>query len=346
MVDTIGIQQNLTAVFDWLEFTIKNVNLPSVITNILKLDTSDFTDLSKGRFGYNAQQKWANGNLFLLYNVGDEKDDTGKMLPLDRDKMGVHVMITGTGCRMYENHRGLRDLIIDCVALGKDANITRIDIAIDDTADSIINYDRIHRAALNSNMTSRWSKWDEVNSRKISDGTYIGRTMYFGSQASDIFCRVYDKTLERKVNADNDEEIPENWTRLELVYKRERAQLLAWHLVDNDNIGIVLRATLNNYIRFLQRPRDNGDTNKRRWPSTRWWDALIANVGRLSLTIKKADRTIEQMEEWADRQISPTLAAIMLAHEGDTDWLTSIVVEGKSRLRQKHWDAIAQYKDS
>lgn len=328
---------NLIATFDWLEFTIRDISFDALFSDVLHLYQSDFTDLNKGRFGYNAQMKWASGNIFLLFNADEEG-------PVPEDRMGFHVIITGTGCRCYEATHSLRELLIMLVALGDKSKFSRIDLAIDDKEDKIINFSRIHKAALRGEFTSRWNKWDEVTSRECASGHFLGRTMYFGSQSSDIFCRIYDKTLERQANAKENEDIPEQWTRMEIVYKKERAKLLALYLVDNNDVGRVLKETLNNYIRFVKQPLKSTDTNKSRWPSVRWWELLLGEVGVLKLTIKRQERTIDDMEHWLDTQIAPTIAAIMTAKDGESDWLHKIISDGAARLKQKHKDAINQYR--
>ena len=164
--------------------------------------------------------------------------------------------------------------------------------------------------------------------------------MYFGSQASDLFCRVYDKTLERKINSDQ-KDIPEKWTRLEMVYRKDRAKKLVDHMINgHKSPGYVLRGSLKQYLRFIL---PIADRNQARWPTAPWWNELLSNVEKLQLTIEKEDKTIEDMISWVDRQISPTLSAILEAHEGDLAWLRSTIAEGSKRLSQKHKDAINQF---
>lgn len=328
----------LTASIDWLEFTVLDMTLDATILNIMELTPEDFTPLNKGRFGYKNQMKWSEGNVFLMFNA-KEQEAAEELQSVDR--MGIHVMITGSGCRQYEAHHQLKRLLLYLTALDEKVNFTRIDLAIDDFAEKIINFSRIHQAALDRLFTSRWNKWDELNSRKSSDGEFIGRTMYFGSQASDIFCRIYDKALERKANGDKDVKYPDRWTRLEIIYRKERARQLIYHLVDNRMaVGNAIRGTLNQYIRFLVPVHDS---NKARWPTAEWWQLLLAGVGKLTLTVQKEEKTIDDMTEWVDRQIAPTIAAILTAKEGDMEWLHEIIVKGAQRLSQRHRDAIAQY---
>lgn len=328
---------NLSVIIDWLEFTVLDSQMPDIM-RIMNLKWDDFSPLSKGRFGYHNQVKWNDGNIFIMFTSINDKEDADVKVNL---KSGVHVMITGQGCRQYSMNHDLVNLI-KRLHTSKKINFSRIDLAIDDYESEIINYDRIHEAAIKGNFTSRWSKWDEVNSRQTSTNEFLGRTMYFGSQASDIFCRIYDKTLERKANSDTENNIPHAWTRLELVYRKDRAKMLSEFIVKKDMpLGHVLRGTLNQYLRFLI--PNSKDSNKARWLTTSWWDILLSNVDKLQLTIKKEAKTIEDMTDWVDQQIAPTIAAIIKAHGGDLAWLRSILVTGSKRLSQRHKDAIAQY---
>lgn len=325
----------LTVSIDWLEFTILNSQLHEVMKT-MELKWDNFSKLSKGKFGYNNQIKWSDGSIFIMFTAKDEDVNESTLI---NPKSGVHVMITGKGCHQYSVNHDLISLIKRLYSLPR-VNFSRIDLAIDDFESKIINYDRIHEAAINGHFTSRWSKWDEINSRQTSDNHFLGRTMYFGSQVSEIFCRIYDKTLERKAKSD-ETEIPKNWTRLEMVYRKERATKLVDFLVNkNMPIGYVLRGTLKHYLRFIL---PSTDRNKARWRTTAWWEELLSSVDRLQLTVKKEARTIDDMTAWIDQQISPTLSAILKAQEGDLGWLRSILAKGSKRLTQKHKDAINQY---
>lgn len=329
---------DMTASIDWLEFTVLDLTIDEVLEDVLNLKAGDFSRLNKGRFGYKSQSKWSDGNVFIMFNLLNEnKKDSQEV-----DRMGVHVMLTGSGCRQYEARHPLQRLLVYLFAMDKRINFTRVDLAIDDFSERIINFTRIHQAAIERLFTSRWNKWDELNSRKSSTGEFIGRTMYFGSQSSDIFCRIYDKALERKANGDKDINYPDKWTRLEIIYRKERAKQLVQHLVKRElAVGVAVRGTLKQYIRFL---KPSQDSNKARWPSADWWEQLLAGVEKLTLTIQKEERSIDDMTEWVDRQIAPTIAAIMTAKEGDLAWLHKILSKGAQRLSQRHLDAITQYQ--
>ena len=329
------VYQGLEAIVDWLEFTVLNHDLGPVLRKVLQVEQAEFTDLDSGRFGYRRQKKWRQGTIFVMYNHPKGQSD----------EMGIHVQLTGGGCRDYEAHHSLPDLLARLVELGGDCNFSRIDLAIDDLDESLLKFDRIHKAALKRRFTSRWSKWQELNCRQVGSGEYLGRTLYFGSQSSDIFCRIYDKTLERQAKGEPDEQatVPPHWTRLEVVYKKERAAKLAGVIVDGSYpVGAALRATLNQYIRFVRPAK--GDSNKARWPSAKWWVRFLAGVDKLSLSQRIEPKSIEDMTAWLDKQIGPTIAAVTKAKEGELDWLYKIITGGKGRLSQRHLDAILQYQ--
>lgn len=326
----------LSVIFDWVEFTVLEVSLKETL-DILGLDFSDFTLLAKGRFGYRNQLKWNCGSIFIMFTA--KTDEITEMSKIDK-KSGVHVMITGQGCRQFSVNGDLLKLVATLYLLPH-VNFSRIDLAVDDYKSKIISYDRINKAALARNFTSRWSKWDEINSRQTSTGNFLGRTMYFGSQSSDLFCRIYDKTLERKANAEGETDVPEAWTRLEVVYRKERAKKLVEHLMHGLPVGDALKGTLKQYLRFLT---PSTDSNKSRWPTAPWWENFLQKVESLQLTIKKESRSIEDMAAWVDKQIGPSLAAILKAHEGDLNWLRQVIAKGAHRLSRRHIDAINIYK--
>lgn len=331
-------KSSLSVIFDWFEFTLLETTLSSALDTI-GLKWEDFSSLDKGRFGYHNQLKWNNGNIFVMFTAVESGELT-ESTRVNR-RSGIHIMITGQGCRQYSVKHDLHVLNRRLHDLPK-VNFSRIDLAVDDFESKIIDYQRINEAALAGHFTSRWSKWDEINSRHTTTGDFLGRTMYFGSQASDIFCRVYDKTLERKANAKTEKEVPQKWTRLEVVYKKDRARKLADFISEGKfPIGHALRGTLKQYLRFLV-PID--DKNKARWPSATWWDILLKDVDALQLTIEKEPKTINDMINWVDQQISPTLSTIIQAHQGDMAWFKYILVKGGERLSQKHKDAIKQYQ--
>jgi phage replication initiation protein len=332
-------ERNLDVIIDWLEFTVHNYSLSDTIIYLLNLKEESFTKIPGGKNGYRNQKLWNEGNIFILYN--DEPE---------HDRMGIHIIMSGTGCRFYEQKKNLREMIARVMAIEEHYKFTRIDIAIDDRSGDLVNFKRIAKAEDEETISSLWYKTTYLREKRIADGVVLGRTLYFGSKKSKIFMRVYDKHLEqqkRRLHNKREDATPlkehVEWTRMEIVFREERAQLLSRYLLETDSIGSLLKGTLKNYIRFLQKPRNSVDMRKRRWKTAPWYDRLLGDVGKLKLTTKPAEKSIEEMKEWLNKQISPTIAAIMAANEGETDWLYDMIINGSSRLKTKHKQAIAQH---
>ena len=336
MQQCLADSEQLTVKFDWIEVTIKDLSPKKIIENILNLSPGDFNALKAGRFGYNHQIRWNRGNVSLLYNVSNGH--------YAEDEMGVHLLITGSGCDALASELPLRDLI-SLVVGGSKYKFTRIDLAIDDRQERLLRMNRVQHYANRGLFTSRWNNRLEINKLRNSDNQGIGKTIYFGSKRSTLYCRFYDKSLEQRQKYHNDRKrlkrVPKHWTRLEVVFKKERANLLIEHLVKNYRVGLVIRQVLNNYLRFL---RLGTDQHKHRRETADWWNQFIGSVSKLKLTTKPDNPSIEKMTSWLDRQITPTIATVMKAHDGELNWLFKMITEAKSRMKRKHLDAIAQYR--
>lgn len=301
------MRQGLECIFDWLQFTIHGIDEKQVILKVLQMDPSEFMQMPKGRYGYKKQL--ALGHISVLYDGAED--------------MGVHVILSGQGCREYEAAHNILTLL-DRVML-YNGKCTRIDIAIDDKGGNLIPFKKIIESVRKGYVSSRWKTSTEFIKRKLEDGSIIGHTVNIGSGKSKIYMRIYNKALEQG------EETP--WTRIEMEIKDERAEVLQNILLFENKIGGVFTKILNNYIRFLEPTKDS---NKSRWPTARWWSNLLQEVDKLSLTRKPEDRTVEDVREWIKKQVGPSLALLVLADGGSVDEIYKIIHQGKKRLREKH----------
>src|SRR5690554_2666510 len=87
--------QGLECIFDWIQFTIHGLTEHEVILQVLKLNPAEFMELPKGRYGY--KQQLSSGHISVLFQGTEE--------------MGVHVVISGTGCREYETSHSILELL-------------------------------------------------------------------------------------------------------------------------------------------------------------------------------------------------------------------------------------------
>ena len=296
---------------DWLQFTLKSENLIYVIHDILKLNMTDFIELNGGKLGY--QRQLFKEGISVLFEGGNKKEG---------EEMGVHVIITGKGCRIYEDFRPLLDLIEDLSMA--DSKITRIDLAMDDKEGTTILLERIIKDVYAGNIVSRWRTGVELTKLDLQEAKKIGSTLNLGSRTSDVFLRIYNKSMQLK--------IPGNWIRMELEIKGKRAVELQ-KLLREHNAGMLYGQIINNYIRIVKPGKDK---NKSRWKNRKYWDKIITETERIQLSVIKETRTLEDMKHWITKQASATIATIILAEGGCVDFLYDTIKEGQKKLKDKH----------
>lgn len=307
------MNSGLEVLLDWVEFTIKNLSLEDVFLQVLKLNIADFTNLERGRYGYTECKQL--GNISVLHN--------------GKKEMGIHVILSGKGCREYESKENLLKLIsrLDFV----DGKMTRLDIAIDDKQ-NIIPFDKILQDVKEGNIVSKWKKSVEIIERELKTGQITGKTINFGSRTSEILLRIYDKTKEQ-VKKQEKENPMANWVRMELELKKTKAFKMQKILLETEYIGEIVSAILNNYIRFVVKGKDK---NKSRWSIAPYWENILITTKKLSLAIKPAERTTEDVKNWIVKQVTPSLALCLLDNGGDIGELLYLIGEGRKRLKPKH----------
>lgn len=300
----------LEVLFDWIEFTIHDKPLEFVILQVLNLELADFIELDHGRYGYSEQKIL--GNISALYNNM-------------RKDMGIHIILSGKGCREYETNNNIADLLFRVESCkGK---LTRMDIAIDDVDGHIIDFNKILADVQDGNIISRWKNSIEITKRDMNSGSIIGHTINFGSRKSDLMMRLYNKGMETEENP--------SWIRLELEIKKKKAQKLNNILINTTYIGPIVAKVINNYIRFVN--PSSKDSNKSRWQTREYWLNILMVIDKLSLSSKGKERSIEDIKSWIIRQVAPSLALILIDEQGDLSEIMSIIREGKKRMKAKHY---------
>lgn len=292
----------MLASIDWLEFTVFDMDCIFVIQNILGLDLTDFDDTGRGGRGY--------PNMFQA-NFGDVRVLHGSKNP---EVMGVHVTISGQGCKALFS-RVLPSVLIENI-LSYNCKVTRIDLALDNIGDIYFYPYEIKQFVFAKQTKSRWRTFELVQSGSIQSAELTGDTFYLGSRTSDLFCRVYDKTLERI--AKDDVEVPEHWVRWELVCKDDRAQVACAQLLDTGfAIGEILSGVLSNYFSILvENPLDS---HKDRWPINERWQQFLGDVKPIRLfRILRKEQTLEDKKEHVMKQYGPTLSALFRVYGSDS----------------------------
>lgn len=316
--------QNLThnhmlVSFDWLEFTIKTDDWKLVIIDILDLDPAEFTLLETGGRGYKQSLLWNMGNVRIFFDGNAD--------------MGVHVSMSGDGCRAYLSKYNPRLLILRIRQYN--GTFSRIDCAIDDVGAQYFTVQDIINHTLDNEIISKWRNVSVKQEFGIAGLDKTSDIIYFGSMQSDTFLRVYDKRLEQQTKGI---ECTSDWVRWEVIYRDKKANALIEQLITYDfNLGAVVVGVLSYYLRILE--KNPLDSNRSRWNTLKQWEAFIDGVSALRLAVIKSQRTIETIKNWLTKQVMPSLAAVLEA-DGDLDWIVTSIFQNKFRIPSSVWDLI------
>ena len=156
-------------------------------------------------------------------------------------------------------------------------NVTRLDLAFDDFT-GLIDIRQMADQAEQHHYTARSQRRTITLDCPDGDLDHDGISVCHGSRSSRIFIRCYDKRCER-----GRYELP-HWIRLEIQFRAEDAQGVSRALL-SDSIGHVFSGVLANYLTY--RDEVPSDSNRRRWPISEWWDALLRGIDPISVHTKK-----------------------------------------------------------
>ncbi len=260
---------------DWFEFTLFEHNYFDVICILgLDYDGIEFID-GYGQNGYNYSIHF--NNITILFG--------------NRDDMGVHVRMTGDGCRNFEKYSkiGFDNLIKVIFALSKfdQAKMSRIDIAYDDF-EGLIDIDACVSDVREGNVVSRFRKGSIIESFNFNNEKKTFKTLNCGRQGSNIWITIYDKLAERR----SKDIVPDcdYWVRCEIKMRHNNADRFIQLLNEGKPMIELYFLVLNNYIRFVV-PSDS-DTNKWRWAVAPHWDRFCNSVidgEKISLYVAPSD---------------------------------------------------------
>lgn len=296
----------MLASIDWLEFTVFNFDWHIAISEMLGLDPQEFTDSGHGGGGYAHMLRCNFADIRVLFGAYNEEVTK---------QMGVHFTIPGEGCRALFSRTSPDKVIENLLSYGENVRITRLDLALDNIGEVYFYPRELKQFYDDGLVKSRWKNWELVQSGKNGKKELTGDTFYLGSRTSDLFCRVYDKTLERIAN--DDTEVPENWVRWEMVCKHDRAQVAAEQLMRSGfALGEVMFGILSNYFALLE--ENPNDSHKERWPHNPRWARFLGDVQPIRLyRIVRKEKTLDDKVDWITKQAGPTISAIMRVYGPD-----------------------------
>ncbi|PEZ58140.1 hypothetical protein CN372_26070, partial [Bacillus anthracis] len=320
---------SLRACVDWVQITFKDISTEYLVSKILGLDFARFNDLEVGQYGYRRCLMY--GNIVVYYD--------------GRPDMGIHLQMSGQGCRQYESYevKVWSELFKDMLL--RKSKFSRLDVAIDDFK-PYFEIPKLIKKIKKRELVSKFKDATRIEKIDIESGESKGNTIYYGSPQSRIQIRMYEKDLERAGKGFELEEGIEAWNRTEIQARNERAQKIAGIIASSEDgdetIGQAVRGILKAYIRFV----DTGtDSNRSRWKTSVFWEEFLGDVNELRLTDIAPDRTVERSLTWIDNQVTPTLAMIALTFNEDVEVIHELIKDGVGRLTDKEYKMIEAFRE-
>lgn len=299
------LQRPGVGIIDWLSFTlpVPDGQMPDDLACwMLGKLPEGATLMERGQHGYDAGWRLPGGGLVLYHN--------------GRRDMGVHVSLPA-GCLALLD--GDPMTVITWV-LVEGGHFTRVDVALDSDQ---VTMAQVTAAVRAGNIVTRCAEIDfvETTCRDNKGGwEYGGSIVRIGSRSSRRYVRIYDKAAEQKIDDGS------VWTRCEVEFKAEHAQLAALHIAE----GADLRSLIYSSVDFRDRA---ADSNTSRCPQLDWWSTWIGSVSRVSFAIKKAiEDVVDRAMEWVRKQCAPTLAFLDAFKKHDATWLFNLVDNNAHRI--------------
>lgn len=240
-------KEELSALIDWCQITIKEVPLEAVIEDVLRIpmELMTVTGYEKGIAGHEVVAIFA--NIKVLKPTGNAQ------------YQGFQILMSGKGCRNYENFLQLNEETwFDFLnrVCQYHINFPRIDLAIDDRKPYLSIPDLIVRTK-EGLLSTKLREIDFHDSGELKEEVFQskGGSLYLGSSASNLRLVFYEKGYEQ--NKKYGTELDENWNRYELRFRQEMAVSVVQALLRYRDVAGLAMEVLNSKIRFLEKPTDS-----------------------------------------------------------------------------------------
>ena len=313
-------KNSLTALIDWCQITVKDVDLFTVITDILKIPLSlmELQNKGKGIAGHELVAEFDNIKILK---------PTGKM-----QYNGFQILMSGSGCRNYENFLVInKETWFDFFArvCQYHVNFPRIDLAIDDHK-PYLNIPELIRLTKQGLISSQLRNYSENASGELSESIPVhkGNTLYLGSSNSDFRIVFYEKGYEQVEKFGK--ELDRNWNRYELRFRQERANKVAQELIARRDVAEIAMSVLNGKIRFLEQPENKSTSRKRLYPTYPPWKLFMQDIEKIKLTIQPQKKTLDSIWNWLESSVAPSLKLFSKIGELDNyDYIQALIEQAK-----------------
>lgn len=314
---------------DYLSFTIsegqfcrfEDLNPDSQFVQMCELLALD-QELFEERGGYHGYRKsfWYNG-ITLAFE----------------GNASVHVNLSGSGCRVFESlHPGhnWEHWIRQMMQLFSSWHCSRIDIAADTFG--VLDVHTIQ------NWTDRgWYK-SQWRTHLIQRGN-AENSIIWGSPQSDFRLRIYDKTLERRRQVDDPDEVPDQWVRCEFQMRNNAAASFIREWLSSGDISAAYFGIMKNQLVYT---KDYDGKNADRMTVASWWKKFLGNYQQLKMAYPGGvDYNFQSLTRYLYKQCSSSIRTYMLYNDGDISGLLEKAENARINEKQRQLLLMRQIMD-
>lgn len=329
-----NLKNGLMVSVDWLSFTVTSTSDIVDALDLFGYVIDDFAKLPKGARGYKTMYRANSSSIYVLCdgnaNMGVHIDVSGSAVSdfLECFHASLETFCPFEGSKCYDLDPDTSAMMALLSRIMDNGHLTRLDIAIDDVGCRYFTTDDIVTLYDKRQIVTKFRNMRNVVEFE-NPGMKTGHTVYFGSRSSDIFLRVYDKRLERNAHlADGSAPVRYPWVRWELELKDDRAMSAAKMLVSGIDLGVVAVGSLGHYMRII----NLDDKNRSRCSMYLRWADFMDGISSKRLTVFKAPVTLAEKRSWINRQVMPTLAAVIMADGGSLEFIEDNLPGGADRM--------------
>lgn len=227
----------------------------------------------------------------------------------------VMIQMSGSGCRLYESVEHSLDWpdLIKTVQQFQRHNFSRLDIACDTFGE--LDMGKLQQFTLQQRYISRF------NDYLVSIGNKE-RSIMFGSPASRVRLRIYDKSLERARVLQTSEGVPENWVRLEFQFRDAAADsfIAAWQ--STGNISTAYFGIMANQLRYVK----ERSSNLVRSVTVIWWRKFLGNAEKIPMAYRGGlEYNLQSLTKYVFGQAGSSIRAWLELCDYDTELLVRTV---------------------
>lgn len=239
----------------------------------------------------------------------------------------IMVQMSGMGCRLYESlaHSLEWMELILLVQSFPRHNFSRLDIACDTFG--VLSMSKLMQYTLSQRYVARFNDYFVGQGNKEE-------SILFGSPASRMRLRIYNKTLERIHELGSAEDVPPDWVRLEFQLRDAAADSFISSWQATGNISTTYFGIMTNQLRYVKQ-RD--PENVSRSVLVSWWGRFLGNADKIPMAYRGGlEYNLQSLQRYVFGQAGSSIRAWLEVNENNHARLADLVQYKKLNERQKN----------